>query len=300
MRIFFSFLLLVFITSSCSKKEQEELSYIIQYQTQTVTPEIFLKKLIIQSHIKYKELRTEKLKDPAKLETLKKETLALLIQEIFVNDLANKHSIVILDDELKKWISERSKGTRTENLNLFLNANGLKENDWNRMFKNQLLMHKVKNFLKLADKDQTKTDKKSNDKQRKDLKTQVQIGVISYDDKHEAETAYTRIRRGQNKFQTLLKKKTGSDKFQWLIEEDLPFKDKTKKLRIKRVSKVMQTEWGYSLIFINKREKRAVRGEANNAISQSESKWSQALKDFKENEDLKINFDLFYGLKLKR
>lgn len=290
-------ILLIFsiYASGCNRKNSNEPSFVVKYQAQIISPEFFLREVLLTGYLKFRDQSFENLREKEEFNIIKREALERTIQTLFVNKIATENNIVIRDQELKKWIEERTVGLQKEDLNLFLNSTGLKLEDWTRLFKEQLLLHKVKQFLSPA----VATDDKTKKPTLKSEKfPHVQIGVISFQDKHLAENAYLRLRKRQVSFESLMTSKTGSKRFDWIPVKSIPFASELKKLRLNYPSKAIKTDWGYSIVMVKARKSLEIR--KNNANSYDSRQWLSMLNKFRGDNQLEINYDLFYSLNLTK
>jgi len=125
------------------------------------------------------------------------------------------------------------------------------------------------------------------------------IAVISFEEQLQAKKAYTRIRKDKAKFDDVLKKNNGTAKYSWVRKEDISFYEEIKNLSLKRSSKPIETDWGYSLVRIQKKGK--VPQIAKDVASGQENSPIQGLLEkFKKDPKLIINTDLLYSLKIKK
>lgn len=283
----FSFILF----TSCSLKETEP-KPLVEFGSQTVSEQDFIKTLMGQGFLKYGRPFFDQIQDPNFFEIAKNDTLEEIVSNIYFANLANEKKITLSDEELEEWIQSRTKGLQKEDLSLILNSNNITYKDWKNLFKNQLIQHKVM---------QSYTEKKSEkensiEKNKRTKKEGLNVAVLTFEDKMEAEDAYKKIKRRPASFSDFLKKRHIQKAYTWITSETFPFYSKIRHQKIGTISKPIESQWGFLIVKVKKKGKF----EENNAAYKSFSLPSDLVKKIKEDPRLKINMEGLHSLKIKK
>ena len=212
-----------------------------------------------------------------------------------MNTLSQKFELKVTNDDVQKWIADRAPTYSKEDLILTLQTNNLTYKDWANLFREQLIQHRIALKLAPAPKaSQSKTAKQASDKL-----TYFKIAVLTYESQLDADETYKRIKNSKEAFNKALGKRQGSKRYSWLTEDQIPFFSKIKRLKAGRNSKPIETDWGFLIVRLDKKEKRLPehRDAANGQIS---PELKSLVEAFKKDPKLQINSDLLYSLKIKR
>jgi len=294
MKLLLSFFILLFI-SSCSPRQKAETHYVIKYGHNEVNTAEFINKMMTLGFVKYGKTFYSKIYDQTFFEQMRSETLEHSLNSIFMNELSKKFELKITNKDVQDWIANRAPDYSKEDLILTLQANNLTFKDWTNLFREQLVQHRISQKLMLKAEAEIQKET-SND--RKKI-THYKIAVLTYENQLDADQAYKQIGNSKDKFDKTLKSLQSSNTYTWLTEKQIPFYSKIKKLRKERVSKPFETDWGFLLVRIAKKEKRAeeLRDAANSQVS---AEFKSLVADFRKNPKLQINADLLYSLKIKK
>lgn len=275
---------------ACAPKEKKQ--YIVKYGAREVQSAEFINTLMILGFTKYGRPFYAQIYDPQFFERMRTETLQHFINNIFYGSLSQKYKIKITDVELEAWIKDRTPGLKKEDLVFTLKANNFSYNDWKKLFREQLIQTRIIEKLSSTEEKVQKKQKKSND-------DAFYMAAITFDDELKAKSHYRTISRSVVRYNDVLKKENNTANYSWIRTKNIPFYSKIKHLNLRRVSKPIETKWGYTLIRIEKKGKYPLPNK-DVASSQKTSSIKSLLEDFKKDPKLDINTDLLYSLKIKK
>lgn len=285
-------LTLILFLASCTQSTQTD-NFIVKYGSQEIKSAEFINTLMILGFTKHGKSFYSKIYDEAFFEKARTETLEQVINNLFFGSLSQKYKVKITDLDLEEWIKERTPDMQKEDLIYTLKANNLTYADWKGLFRNQMIKNKIIEQVEGVKEQKIKPKpKKSND-------DGMLMAVISFDDQLQAKEAYTKIRKNRINFDDVLKKNNGTVEYSWVKNKDISFYENIRYLSLRRSSKPIETDWGYSLVRIQKKgkmpliSKDVASGQGNPAIQ-------ALLEKFKKDPKLNINTDLLYSLKIKK
>ncbi len=282
----------LFFLLSCNLKQDKE-PYLIKYGFKKVQSAEFINSLMVLGFIKHGKTFYSKIYDPIFFENMKTQTLEHFINNIFYNSLSQKYKIKVTDSELEDWIKTRTPGLKKEDLIYTLKVNNFSYNDWKRFFRNQFIQNKILTKLHPLKKIHPAKIKKSH-------KDALYLAVISFEDELEADEQYKRIKKNLARFDDILIKKTQTKLYSWVPTTDLPFFKQIKYLALNKVSKPIQTPWGYILVQIQKKGKFPLQQTHAARSQQTFSSIKPLLEEFKKSKKLHINTQLLYSLKIRK
>jgi|GEM_PF-3046153 len=299
MKLLLSFLLLFFFTS-CQKKEEDKSSYLIKYGTKEVYTAEFINKMMTLGFVKYGKTFYSRIYDQEFFEQIRSETLEHILNSIFMNQLSQQYELKVTNDDVQKWIAERAPTYSKEDLILTLQANNLDYKDWTNLFREQLIQHKISEKISSSKKPPTGDSKDKAEKIEKETKeTHYKIAVLTFENQLDADQAYKKIGNSENNFDKALKRLQSTNKYSWLTEEQIPFFSSIKRLSAGRVSKPIETDWGFLLVRLDKKDIRAVL-KKDAASSHISAEFKSLVEAFKKDPKLRINSKLLYSLKIKK
>jgi hypothetical protein len=290
-------LFLLLSSASCQQKKEDQASYLVKYGNKEVHTAEFINKMMTLGFVKYGKTFYSKIYDQTFFEQVRSETLEHILNSIFMNTLSQKYELKITNVDVQKWIAERAPTYSKEDLILTLQTNNLTYKDWTNLFREQLVQHRILEQLSKDDKPELKSAEKKEPKS--DKETYYKIAVLTFENQLDANVAYKKINNDRDNFNESMKRIQSSDQYSWLKEDQIPFYSKIKSLGTGRISKPFETDWGFLLVRLDKKEKREAppRDAASGQVS---AKFKSLVEDFKKDPKLQINSDLLYSLKIKR
>ncbi len=277
---------------SCTQENTK--NYIIKYGPKEVQSAEFINTLMILGFTKHGRSFYSQIHDLHFFEEVRTETLQYFIKSIFYSSLSQKYKIKITDAELETWIKKRTPDLKKEDLIFTLKANNFSYGDWKKLFREQFIQNKIVEQLTESD-----LKSKKETRQKKSADDALFMAVITFEDELKAKSHYRTISRSVSRYDDILKKENNTSYYSWVKTKDIPFYSKIKHLALRRVSKPIETKWGYSLVRIKKKGKYPLPNK-NVASGQKPSPLKPLLEEFKKDPKLDINTDLLYSLKIKK
>jgi len=295
MKILLSLFLILF-TVSCQKKTDDQTTYLVKYGNNEIYTAEFINKMMTLGFVRYGKPFYTKIYDQTFFERIRAETLEHILNGIFINTLSQKYELKITNDDVQKWIAERAPVYSKEDLILTLQANNLTYKDWTNLFREQLVQHRILQKVSESQNLKNTVEEKTENLKKE---TYYKIAVLTFENKLDADQAYKKINNSKDNFEESLSRLQSSKKYSWLKEDQIPFYSKIKRLRTGRITKPFETDWGFLLVRLDKKEKRTAPLQ-DAASGQSSKEFKRLVKAFKKDPKLQINSDLLYSLKIKR
>jgi len=295
----YALILVLLALASCQKKSEPESQYIVKYGDQKVYAAEFINKMMTLGFVKYGKPFYTRIYDKDFFENMRSETLEHILNSLFVNKLSRQLELKVTNDDVQNWIQERAPVYSQEDLVLTLQANNLNYKDWTNLFREQLVQHRISIAMSKKLESEDSSEKSTVKKEQSKKQTHYQLAVLTFENQLDADQAYKKISNSKEKFNKELLRSLSTQKYSWLTEDQIPFFSKIKKLRKGRVSKPFETEWGFLLVRVEKKEKRAQNQKKTESLPLSPH-FKSLVEEFKKDPKLHINSDLLYSLKIQK
>lgn len=287
-------------TLSCTKKDQES-EVVIQYKETQITREDYIKRFLKQGFMTFGSDLVAQLQNKNQLKRVQDKTIQTILESMFINEIANQKQIIIKEDELNKWIVQRTQGINETDLNYFLKYSNMSMKEWKSLFKDQLLKVKVMAHFK-SEFDDQKADSQDKKRESGEKIKKLKVQTLSFDSTLEAQNIYKELKTFPDRFESLLKLRKGTTLSDWISEEDKILYSEAKNLRISQISKPFDSPWGHlivKLLAVDQSPKTDKTTE-NTQTRRWDSLYAKKLKNFKESKDLLIDSSSLYNLKIKK